>query len=54
MVPILVKEDFKRSVLKRLVYSVGKDSACMLPLLKKAFYPSLPARESEAKAGSPR
>jgi starch phosphorylase len=26
MVPILVKEDFKRSVLKRLVYSVGKDT----------------------------
>ncbi|NNK33784.1 MAG: glycogen/starch/alpha-glucan phosphorylase [Xanthomonadales bacterium] len=31
MVPILVKEDFKRSVLKRLVYSVGKDTEYAVP-----------------------
>ena len=31
MVPILVKEDFKRSVLKRLVYSVGKDTDYAVP-----------------------
>jgi len=31
MVPILVKEDFKRSVLKRLVYSVGKDTDFAVP-----------------------
>jgi starch phosphorylase len=31
MVPILEKEDFKRSVLKRLVYSVGKDTDFAVP-----------------------
>ena len=31
MVPILVKEDFKRAVLKRLVYSVGKDTDYAVP-----------------------
>ena len=31
MVPILEKEDFKRAILKRLVYSVGKDFEHALP-----------------------
>jgi len=31
MVPILEKEDFKRSILQRLVYSVGKDSEHAVP-----------------------
>jgi starch phosphorylase len=31
MIPILEKEDFKRSVLKRLVYSVGKDTDFAVP-----------------------
>ena len=31
MVAILEKEDFKRSILKRLVYSVGKDTDFAVP-----------------------
>ena len=44
MVSVLEKEDFKRSVLQRLVYSVGKDTDFAVPREPTLMFAGLMSR----------